>query len=217
MDWISKETSISTFILSGLCGGAITGLLAGANDSRVAGLLGLGIPVILDSSNTDPTKYITRGELDSLRVRYIEKIFNIKAWFRFFTLKSDYKIIFKSFLKNIKISQNHTTKKLTEKDQIYGNPTENLDNNFNYLFPKAFKKMIFANKKILLIFSENDRLFWEFDEKFMALYKDQLKTNNSNFEIYIAKEANHIFSFQEWQMDMLGKSTSWINQHFLSV
>ena len=98
MDWMENETGSKKFMLAGLCGGAITGLLAGAGDPRVDSLMGLGIPVILDSSTIDRSKYITEGELVSMQKRYIRKLFSIRGWLRFLTLRSDYRTALRSFL-----------------------------------------------------------------------------------------------------------------------
>jgi len=54
-----------------------------------------------------------------------------------------------------------------------------------------------SSKKELLIFSEADRLFWEFEEKYMAQYRSEYDEYKSNIDIFITKDANHIFSFKE--------------------
>ena len=67
-----------------------------------------------------------------------------------------------------------------------------------------------SSRKVLMIFSEADKLYWEFEEKYMKSYEQQLEKFKGNLEIYIAKNANHIFSFKEWQEDMLSISSDWI-------
>ncbi len=97
MNWLEKEHNFSTFILSGLCGGAITGLLAGAKDNRVKGLHSLSIPVIFDSSNIVYDEFLTLHELKNNRTQYIGKLFSPSAWrswIRFITFQSDYRLIF---------------------------------------------------------------------------------------------------------------------------
>jgi len=91
--WGKNRESADLF--SGLCGGALTGLIAGSNDARVVGLFGLGIPVILDGSQMDPSIHMTDGQAESLRRSYYEKILDIGAWNRFFSLKSDFRVIWR--------------------------------------------------------------------------------------------------------------------------
>ena len=69
-------------------------------------------------------------------------------------------------------------------------------------------------KKALLIFSEADRLYWEFDEKFFSRYKATLKPYALNFEIYIVPSANHVFSFSEWQNELFHKLRDWLQANF---
>jgi len=203
MDWMQTNYNITRFILTGLCGGAITGLLTGAKDQRVEALLGLGIPVILDSSNIDHSKYITKGQLNGLREGYLKKILSPRAWIRFLLLKSDFKIMFKSLLQPILTkSSKHSDKPLIKKN-----------GNFNPYFPVAFHEIL-SKRKILLIFSEADRLYWEFEEKYMIPYKEEFEQHKKNLKIQIVKEANHIFSFKKWQEDMLEKSRLWLNNEY---
>ena len=211
MDWMEKEYGISRFILAGLCGGAITGLLTGARDRRVVALLGLGIPVILDSSDIDHSKYITAGELMGLREKYKKKFLNLNAWFRFLTFRSDYRMLFKSFLASgSKAASNNKPRavsgKIDAKNQVQAS------DNFNALFPAALKGMLSGNRTVLFIFSESDRLFWEYEEKFVRRYPENEQGERSLLTVKVTKEANHIFSFSEWQEDMISVTTFWMDK-----
>jgi len=210
MDWFENEVKVSRFILTGLCGGAITGLLAGAKDNRVDSVLGLGLTSILASSNLDPSRYITQGQLQNLQRKYIKKIINPVAWFRFLTFQSDYKIIYKSIILPIKKYIEKNEKKNEKSIDLQSNQIES---NLNPHFPEAFIQMV-SKRKLLLIFSEQDRLYWEFKEKFMKYYEEEIEQYRNNLEIYIVKNANHIFSFHQWQKDMLNKSCLWLIYHY---
>ena len=211
MDWMGKQYGINEFILSGLCGGAITGMFAGANDDRVIALHGLGIPVILDTSDVSQFNFITQGQLQSLRKGYVSKLVDPQSWKRFFQFKSDYRMIIKSLFQPL-LSQ--VKKKTVDPDtKNESGRTEDQSDNFNYLFPEGYKKFA-MNKKMCLIFSETDRLYWEFEEKFKSRYTDLYKSTENNVEIYISKDANHIFSFLEWQQDMLEKTCTWLRQNY---
>ncbi len=212
MTWMEGEYGISRFILTGLCGGAITGLLAGAMDQRVHSLLGLGAPVILDSANMDQTKYMTRGQLKELRDGYLGKLLDIKSWVRFLSMKSDYRVIIKSMLSGAKGKARNFRE--NNNDSVISTSTgEQTGNNFNPYFPMALHNML-SSRKVLLIFSEADRLFWEFHEKYMTSYKIEFHKYKRNIEIFIAKDANHIFSFKEWQNEMINTSCSWLKKYY---
>lgn len=206
MDWMQQEYKASRFILGGLCGGAITGLLTGTNDQRVISLFGFGIPVILDSTRIDPTKYLTGGELNAWRQGYLAKLTDSKSWRRLLTLKSNYRVIVKALMnwpksKKVPIVLPASTAGTKQ------------ENNFNPLFPDAFEAMV-SSRKVLLIFSEADRLYWIFQERFAQPYHANLQHYHDNFEVYLVKDANHVFSFTEWQQDMLQQFSSWLGRNY---
>ena len=206
MDWMEREYGISRFILTGLCGGAITGLLAGAMDQRVHSLMGLGIPVILDSPSTDQTKYMTRGQLEGLRDRYLRKLLDIKSWVRFLSMKSDYRLIFRSMMTAAKAKAGGSETNHSDSANST-NPRLQTGNNFNPYFPVALHSML-SSRKVLLIFSGADRLHWEFEEKYIQNYAQEFQKLSKNIEIHVVQNANHILSFPAWQDEMLAKFTS---------
>ncbi|MEW8034623.1 MAG: alpha/beta hydrolase [Candidatus Thiodiazotropha sp.] len=202
MDWAERKYKKNRFILAGLCGGAITGLLAGQVDERVEALLSLNIPVILDGSNQDKTKYLTEGQLDRLKKNYLKRLFDLKSWLRLLTFKSDYKLLFKSLIRKNK-------KRDSEKQQDNA-----VDSNVNPLFEPAFMDWIDRSKKMLLIFSGSDRLTWEYNEKFATPNKDKLDGINGGFEVHVVDEANHIFSYKSWYEEMMKLSLQWLKNDY---
>jgi alpha/beta superfamily hydrolase len=211
MDWLEKNYGFNRFILGGLCGGAITALLAASRDNRVVGILSLGMTSVLASFAADPAKYITQGQLKRLRDGYLRKLLKPKSWIRLLTLQSDYWIILKSTVQPLfkrikvmlKLNRNEkTTTIITAKS---------IQDNSNPLFASAFFRCMERNIPILLIFSGADRLYWEFEEKFMQPRKDELdRIEKKYFSIHIVDKANHVFSFKEWQDEMLGVSKQWL-------
>lgn len=208
MDYLKNKIQAKKFILSGLCGGAITGLLAASRDSRVAGLLGLGITAILASSAADPRRYMTKGQLNKMRKGYLRKIFKPDAWFRFLTFKSDYKIMWKSIMQPLlrKILKQNIKKNNTKEHEI---------DNSNPLFAPAFFNMLKTRRPMILIFSGADRLYWEFEEKFVNKNKTALMEYNDLYDVNIINNANHIFSFPEWQSEMLSHAEKWLEKNYL--
>ncbi|MEW8686221.1 MAG: alpha/beta hydrolase [Candidatus Thiodiazotropha sp.] len=202
MDWAERKYKKNRFILAGLCGGAITGLLAGQVDERVEALLSLNIPVILDGSNQDKTKYLTDGQLDRLKKNYLKRLFDLKSWLRLLTFKSDYKLLFKSLIRKNK-------KRDSEKQQDNA-----VDSNVNPLFEPAFMDWIDRSKKMLLIFSGSDRLTWEYNEKFATPNKDKLDAINGGLEVHVVDEANHIFSYKSWYEEMMKLSLQWLKNDY---
>jgi pimeloyl-ACP methyl ester carboxylesterase len=206
VDWVQREHGISRVVVSGLCGGAITGLLAGHKDPRIAGLLALGITPVLASRAADPATYMTVGQLNRVRSGYIRKLLDPKSWLRILTLQSDFTLIWKSLTVAFKGKKKPVAPQegtaAAEKD------------NANPLFPPAFFNMLSTGRPMLLVFSGADRLYWEFEEKFVARYEARLKDAGRGYQLHVVANANHVFSFKEWQEEMLGVSERWLAEHF---
>lgn len=200
MDWMEKKHGIKKFILTGLCGGAITALLTGAHDERVVQVVGLGITISVKGAAIDPYRYMSRGQLRQIRESYFNKLVRGSAWLRFFTFRSDYRLILKALFLLLKDVLRKVAVRKTEKPKI----TPITNNNLNPLFPEAFR--IFATtRRVLLIFGGADRLHWEFEEKYLQNYSQEFHRFEKNVNIHVIENANHILSLSEWQDEMFDK------------
>lgn len=201
MDWISREKGFDRFIIGGLCGGAITGLLTGADDPRCVGLLSVGIPVILDSANLDMSRYITQWQATVIRQGYFRKLFSLNAWIRLITLKSDFSLIWRSVFRPSKPGEDTGGK-------------QELDNaeksNVNPLFAPKLFALLERGSPALMIFSGSDRLLYEYEEKFASKYRQRLEPVRSLLTFYVVPHANHILSLQEWKQEMLQQACTWL-------
>ncbi|MDH5325902.1 MAG: hypothetical protein OEZ68_00370 [Gammaproteobacteria bacterium] len=210
IEYLAKKSGVKRFILSGLCGGAITGLLAGEMDKRVIGVLGLGLPIIFDVSESDRYKYLTKGQIENYKYRYIKKLFSLKAWFRLLSVKSDYKtmaVILKQLLGQKKQESTQVVVTDAGESTIVGN--------VNPRFSPAFFNLLQRSGNILLIFSGADRLQWEFQEKFYDPNRSALERFSDYFSIHTVENANHIFSENNWKAEMLSVSEGWLKKHYL--
>ena len=168
----------------------------------------MGIPCVLDGSTIDPAKYITTKQLGSIRLKYLAKLFESQAWIRFLSFKSDYRLLIKSLLQPLKRKQ-YNKSLPAHNDNQNEQPVAPIDSNLNPHFHRAFLQFVTKNK-ILLIFSGADRLYWELEEKYLSIYKPQVAPFADNYRIEIVQEANHVFSFTEWQKKMFAVSENWM-------
>lgn len=206
MDWMGREFGASRFILGGLCGGAITGLLAGAQDARVDALVGLGLPVLLDSENVDATKYLTAGELDQWRRGYWSKAMDPASWWRLLTFRSNYRVILKALARPLV----NRAPRPESTDAAAGAPPAD---NSNPLVPAAFKAMT-AGRRMLLVFGEADRLHAIYEERLVQRHAASWREHAGNVEVKVVPGANHIFSLPEWEGAMRGHVESWLRRHY---
>lgn len=206
MGWLEREVRIRRFVLAGLCGGAITGLLAGAAAPRVGGLLGIGIPVILNGSGIDPVAHMPKEELASIRKMYLGRIAKPGAWARFFTMRSNYRVLFKSlFIRGRFWAGSNSVGPRPEKA-----PGSGGGDNTNPLFAPALHRMLEEGKRVFLIFGEADRLYFEFKEKYLERHGERLQRFGDFFALVTVDQANHLFTFKKWQEVLFTKTLSWL-------
>jgi pimeloyl-ACP methyl ester carboxylesterase len=207
MDWVEAEHGLRSFVVAGLCGGAITGLLAAERDPRIVSLLGLAIPVIVEGSRQDRMQYMTTGELQGIRKGYFAKL-NLsgsggwQALWRFVTFQSHYRLMWRSLTAPLARLLNGTA------DPSAGGAASS-DDNTNPHFAPALFRMLATSRPVLLIFAGSDRLHWEFEEKFVSRHREELAAHRG-CTIHVTPLANHIFSLPEWQDDMMGLCRRWL-------
>ena len=205
MNWMEQRYGSRRFILSGLCGGAITGLLAGEHDSRVAGLIGLGITPVLAARSADASRYMTTGQLQDSQKRYLKRLLSPKAWYRLLTFQTDNRLIGRML-------SLWWRRLLGTPEPVAVAPPA--DDNANPRFPPAYFRMLATRRPMLLVFGGADRLRWEFEEKFVQRHKERLAALPALSEVHIVDLANHVLSLREWQRELLDVSNRWMHTHF---
>ena len=205
MDWVEREKGKKRFILGGLCGGAITALLAGADDPRVVGLLSIGIPVILDTANPTVPRFMSDRQLERLENRYVEKLFHFKSWLRLLTFRSDYRLIMKAVRRRFQKRPDAAADEAASNGVVQ-------DDQFNPLFPEAFDRFAAGGRPMLLVFSGTDRIYWEFEEKFAKRYRNLLDAHQDRIDLHVIEGANHILSFEEWQAELFRTCGTWFER-----
>ncbi|MEZ5287559.1 MAG: hypothetical protein R2712_22705 [Vicinamibacterales bacterium] len=206
MNWVQRTYGSTRFILSGLCGGAITGLLAGDADIRVAGLLALGITPVLAARTADTSRYMTVGQLEAQQQIYLRRLANPQAWLRLLTFRADNRLIGKMLA--------HWARRLFRPAPPAPVQPPPEGDNANPLFPPAFFKMLSERRPMLLIFGGSDRLQFEYEEKFVARHRERLQRMPPLVDVHVIDAANHVLSLREWQEEMLRVSEQWVRRHF---
>jgi uncharacterized protein YigA (DUF484 family) len=57
-------------------------------------------------------------------------------------------------------------------------------------------------------------LYWEFDEKFLPTHRHAFDTHAGLVDVALIKDANHVLTFREWQVDMLRRLNAWLERRF---
>jgi hypothetical protein len=204
MDWLEREHGLSRFVVGGLCGGAISGLLTGEVDLRVEGLLALGIPASFEGSKEQYDQFMTRGELSSISRGYARKLLDPKALLRFFTFQSGYRLIWRSISQRLaRARRDGEAPDTTNRSAMV---------NLNPKFGPAFLTMLRTGRQIILIFSGADRWRWEFEEKFEEPNTGLLEPVRALYEKHTIPNANHILSDEAWLATALQLSEAWLHK-----
>jgi len=207
LNWLENEHEYSSFILGGLCGGAITALLTAQADRRAIGVLSLGMTTTLAMGARDRAEHASQGELAALRKGYLRRALDLKSWMRLLSFQSDFGTMFRSFKQAI-VKKNVAAPAVSAEAQSGSS-------NANPLFPPAFFDVALSERRVLLVFSGSDRLYWDFDEKFAQPYAKQLAEVSGNYELHVVEDANHVFSFREWEQTMLRIASDWLTDYFV--
>ena len=214
MDWMERTHGTRRFIAAGLCGGALTGLLTAANDARIVALCAISIPVILDGSNRDAGQYMTAGQLTATRSGYLRKLrlAEWRSWVRLLTFRSDFRMIARALFAPFQLRLRRLTSTTLTPATPKNAPAAGQPDNTNPLFAPAFHSIVSSSRPVLLVFAESDRLFWEFDEKFVRRHGPALEPYTAWYRVHVTPQANHIFSSSEWQEDLFEQCCSWLEE-----
>jgi pimeloyl-ACP methyl ester carboxylesterase len=209
IDWLRDVHGFQRFVLGGLCGAAITAVLAAQRDPRVEGLLSLGMTVTLASNAATPAKYMSGAELDAMRVLYLRKLFNPRAWMRFLTFRSDYSVAWHAMLRLFRKPKPKAVAATPEAPV----PAEQRGN-ANPLFPPAYFEFLRRGGHAMMLFSEKDRLYSDYEEKFVQPYADSLKPVAGQIDQHLVRSANHVLSLAEWRREMVDTSRAWLGRRY---
>jgi alpha/beta superfamily hydrolase len=213
--WLRESFAAKRFVLGGLCGGAITALLAAQKAPDAEGLLSLGMTVTLAGNAVKPGNYLTTDELAVHRKLYLKKVFSPYAWWRLMTAQSNYSIIWHSVLRVF------AKKKLAKAAAVPATmastaapTTVEQRGNANPMFPQAYFAFLRRGGKAFMLFSGKDRLQSEYEEKFALPFAEQLAPFGPQIERHLVSNANHVLSQHEWQREMVESSRLWMLKHF---
>jgi dienelactone hydrolase len=225
VELMKREEGEIEIVLFGVCGGAITNIIAQGKDPAVERSILLSIPVMLPSLSYEEVR-MSEGYAKFYLGLYLKKIFRPKAWLRFLTLKSDHRMIFKSFLvmlrslarklnpfrtaeparsgprRNAGKESNREAGKRDDKPRSglsVAVPGAGSDLQFNEKFLESFRAISENGGRGVFVFGGNDNFKWEFYEEFRDRMPGEFEKYGDAFSIREIKHANHMYTLREWQ------------------
>lgn len=184
-------------VLGGLCGGAVTALLTGADHAAVHGMFAIGTPVT-SSAATRRIGALPDAIIQRDSTNYVRKIFRLDAWRRFFSFQTDYKTLVRVFAVQAR-------RKLTGADgQSDGAAGAN---HVGKPIFDALKNAKRSGKHSLVVFGENDYLWQEFKEQMPAFFKD---SRQLPFDLVTVPDANHTLTEESWERTVSDAIVNWM-------
>lgn len=217
------ETNVALF---GVCGGAITNIIAHGRFDSVNASIQLSVPVMLPSL-TGGIVRMSAGFAKFYLSMYVRKIFNPKAWWRFISFQSDYEKIFKALgaaargvfkkmgFRGSKAPSDPcgdggkiiTTRPNAPNGAPQPTPDEGL--RFNDAFLEAYRKIVGRRDRLVFFYGENDNFKWEFNNEFAEKYPKDIEAGKGLFIIEEIKQANHMYTLREWQDEIYERCLQW--------
>jgi pimeloyl-ACP methyl ester carboxylesterase len=203
VDFMQANYIDHDFVLLGFCGGALTAIHAAANDDRIMGIINIGAPVTVST-----TEYL--GKKDPWTVKqnvksYKQKILKWKSVKNFITGKSDYSDVFRSTVHFVR----HKFAGRYNQEKIAQGGTVDIKN-LNYSFFDSFEKYAKQKKPILFYYAELDNATWGLKKYFLSKYMNKRIWKDTGSEYIEIEKANHIFSGEDTQEIMKQDILNWL-------
>lgn len=192
---------VGRVILGGLCGGAITALLAGAAHPSVAGLLMMGTPLTL-GDRVGNVEALPNETIKQETMNFYRKLASPKAWVRFISCQTDVWGIATTLMEYFR--------RQTNNDRTHHG--RQIETNINPAFMEALKAATRHGKRMLFIYAENDYLWHEFKEYLLVPQSPTARL----FEVTTIAKANHNMTETNSQERLHEKVTEWLSEHFKS-
>lgn len=222
--YFQAECDVTTILLFGLCGGAISTLIAAAADPRVSGLILLAVPVLLESEENlahddDEAATITsEGHAGSVLVDFVRKLGRRDTWRKLARMEIHWTTNLKVAAKAAAVLASKTSGKLirsavgrvrrTETIPISPNPR------FNRLFQESFLRFTNGRHPVLIVLAEHDFITWQFKSEFEDLVLRPGNPWTPWYEIHVVERANHIFGSRENQVRLQQIIREWLRERF---
>ena len=207
MDWMERELGVERFVGSGLCGGSITALLAGADDHRMQFMLALSVPTVLDGGEANWGRFATDRQLVGIRRGYFMRLAKPDSWRRLLSGRTNYRTLWRSLRAALPRTSENTLGAAAP-DESVAAPRDDT----NPKFAPAFLKFLRSKRPMLLVFSGGDRLQWDFEEKFVARNQPQLEPLRQYYDVRTIANANHILSDPAWVRELLDLAAEWLDR-----
>lgn len=198
---LRERYGLRRIVAGGLCGGAVTALLAAAvGPDLIDGVLSINTAVTFSMDAKAARRPIGRLQARHNFKAYLQKLFSPAAWARMARGDSDYAGI------------THTVV-ATVRSCVRGSAPVAPASHTNAQFIESFDALERRRTPHLLVFSGNDNRWLEFQE---LVFQHHLggRSTGAGYEIQVIPDANHELHLSVWQRQLQERFGEWLGRHF---
>jgi pimeloyl-ACP methyl ester carboxylesterase len=201
--WTRSTLAPSKVWLWGQCGGCVSATMACAEQpDGIAGLILLAPPVLFSPSEG------TVREFDALVARkgYLAKLTSLESYRRFFSGKSEYKLLLAAARSYVREAEKRV-RKAVEKYRKAALPDHAM---FNWPFFEALQVAMRKRKRVLFLLAEIDNETPEFDSELRQKVLEKRPDYQRLCEIRYLPKADHSLMFEEGRVASRDAMLAWL-------
>jgi pimeloyl-ACP methyl ester carboxylesterase len=202
VDALRSQLGADKIILLGLCGGAVTGVLAAARaPEAVQGVVSMGLPVVPyapPATRALPTQRVARRRVGN----YVRKLLSTDAWARVLRGESDFRGISQTLRGALGPGLGRP-----------GRPEATYLDDENPKFIESFRILQAARIPHLMIFGSSDNRWIEFESTFLARELKGRMASDS-YSIQLVPQGSHEFHFEASKLLAADMLERWITERF---
>jgi pimeloyl-ACP methyl ester carboxylesterase len=199
---LRERLGVDQVVLLGLCGGAVTGVLAAARaPDLVQGVVSMGLPVVPyapPATRPLPTARVARRRVGN----YVRKLVSTDAWARVLRGESD----FRGISRTLRSALTRSPSKPTSPQAAY------LDDE-NPMFIEGFRVLQAAKIPHLMIFGSSDNRWLEFENTFL-LRELHGAMSSDHYAIELVPQGSHEFHFEPSKVQATELLARWMSERF---
>jgi hypothetical protein len=215
MNFLAEHYGIQRFLVGGLCGAAITGLLAAEVDERVAGLFSIGMPVVLVKGKAAALATQTDASLAANLQVLRRKALRPAHWWRLLTLKSDYRLLWSVLQRSAAILRSSLR---AAADELVGGDPDKADVRCFSIASSYMRCLRWRSRSLVAVaVRRRGSLLFEYQEYFAGTYAKRLGLNAGRIHVRVVPQANHVLGQPEWVEDAKSQIADWLAGDIVAV
>jgi hypothetical protein len=148
-------------------------------------------------------------QADILASGYIKRILSPSAWARFFSGKTSYRDLYRSFKTKLAGKFSRKRKVIDDAGDLMPQE-ENKGDRFNRVFHESFDVLVRAGKDILFLMPELDRATYDFDNIFAKNVMRHYAAFKEHIDVIRVPKANHTFSTPASTRQLFDATGEWL-------